>query len=144
MSEFNVSYLIRLKEESGLTLATIADRSNVPIGTVKRIFSGTTDAPTLATIADIVETLDGSMNELCGIKIDTKPKEQHSGTCGSCASLASSREAYQHAYEAIKAQHEIELKRVKEYLTIKDRWLFRMFIYCVVMTLIYGLLVVFK
>lgn len=142
--ELNVSYLNLLKEQSGLTLAQISERSQVPIGTVKRVFSGSTEAPTLATIVDIVDTLNGSMNELCGIKIDTKPKEQHSGTCSDCASLASSREAYQHAYEAIKAQHEIELKRVKEYLTIKDKWLFRMFVYCIVITVIYGLLAVLK
>lgn len=60
----NLQYLLKLKEDSGLTLEQIASISGVPDSTVKRIFNGKTDNPYFQTIIDIVKSLDGSVDEM--------------------------------------------------------------------------------
>lgn len=64
----NLEYLITLKDKSGLTNEQIAALSKVPESTVTRIFNGKTDNPYFQTIADIVKALDGSIDEMEGIK----------------------------------------------------------------------------
>ena len=57
------SKLNTLKDKSGLTLEQIAEISNVPIGSVKRLFSGHTENPSFQTVADIVTAMGGSLDE---------------------------------------------------------------------------------
>lgn len=61
-------FLRELKAEKKLTTQQIADRSRVPLSTVSRVLSGPTDNPSFATICAIVKAMDGSLDELAGIK----------------------------------------------------------------------------
>lgn len=60
--------LIALKSARNLTNQQIADLSGVPLSTVTRILSGQTENPNIQTIADIVGALDGSMDDILGLK----------------------------------------------------------------------------
>lgn len=67
--------LVALKEARKLTNQQIADLSGVPLSTVTRIFNGQTDNPSFQTIADIVTALDGSLDEIMGLKKPEIPEE---------------------------------------------------------------------
>ena len=56
--------LKELKKEKGLTSKQIAEKTNLPERTIKRIFSGETPNPYLDTIHSIVTVLGCSLNEL--------------------------------------------------------------------------------
>ncbi len=64
--------LIALKSARNLTNQQIADLSGVPLSTVTRILSGQTENPNLQTIADIVGALDGSLDEILGLRYEEK------------------------------------------------------------------------
>ena len=61
--------LKELKKEKGMTVKQIAEMTNLPERTVKRIFSGDTDNPYVDTLHRIVTVLGGSLD---GILADTK------------------------------------------------------------------------
>lgn len=71
--------LIALKSARNLTNQQIADLSGVPLSTVTRILSGQTENPNIQTIADIVGALDGSMDDILGLR-STAQKEPQSHT----------------------------------------------------------------
>lgn len=60
--------LTELKDRGSLTIQDIAQLSNVPEGTVKKIFSGATENPSFQAVCKIVAVLGGSVDELVGIK----------------------------------------------------------------------------
>lgn len=60
--------LKELKDRRGLTNQDIAELSRVPLSTVNRILSGQTDNPYFENVADIVIALNGSLDELVGIR----------------------------------------------------------------------------
>lgn len=55
-----------LKDETKMTYQDIADKSGVPISTVKRIFSGRTPDPGVTTVIAIVEAMGGSADDIKG------------------------------------------------------------------------------
>lgn len=57
-----------LKMSKNLTIQEISEKSGVPSSTVSRIFSGQTDNPSFQNICDIVIAMEGSLDELVGIK----------------------------------------------------------------------------
>lgn len=57
-----------LKDKRGLTIQELADLSQVPEGTVKKILSGSTENPTFRNVCQIVIALGGSVDEMVGIK----------------------------------------------------------------------------
>lgn len=61
-------YLRKLKDKKNITNQELSDLSGVPIGTINRIMAGQTDNPNFQTICDIVIALDGSLDNLVGIK----------------------------------------------------------------------------
>ena len=61
-------YLRKLKDKKIITNQELSDLSGVPIGTINRIMAGQTDNPNFQTICDIVIALDGSLDNLVGIK----------------------------------------------------------------------------
>lgn len=67
--------LIKLKETRKLTNQQISDLSGVPLSTVTRIFNGQTDNPNFQTIADIVMSMDGSLDELLGLEKQYEDKD---------------------------------------------------------------------
>ena len=68
--------LIALKTARNLTNQQIADLSGVPLSTVTRILSGQTENPNIQTIADIVGALDGSMDDILGLKSQAQKEPQ--------------------------------------------------------------------
>lgn len=68
-----IARLKRLKEERGLTNAEIAELSQIPLSTVKRVFSGgddhhSDDHHSFHAITAITLALGGSLDEIAGIK----------------------------------------------------------------------------
>ena len=61
--------LKELKKTKGMTSKQIADETNLPERTVKRIFSGETDNPYVDTLHRIVTVLGGSLDDILA---DTK------------------------------------------------------------------------
>ena len=62
-----IEKLKALKAAKNFTLQRLADESGIPHSTVSRILSGQTDNPTFQTIATLVKTMDGSLDDLAGI-----------------------------------------------------------------------------
>lgn len=57
-----------LREKRKMTNQQISDASGVPLSSVNRVFSGQTDNPGFLMIRDIVIALEGSLDEIAGIK----------------------------------------------------------------------------
>lgn len=62
-------YLKELKESRKLTSQEISTLSNIPLATVSKVLSGSTDNPTFETISKLVVAMGGSIDEMIGIKI---------------------------------------------------------------------------
>ena len=56
--------LKELKKARGMTSQQIADATNIPVSTIKRIFAGETPDPYISTIHRIVTVLGGSLDEI--------------------------------------------------------------------------------
>ena len=100
-----------LKEKRHLTNQQLADLSGVPIGTVNRILSGQTDNPSFQAVCDMVMAMDGSLDEMVGIKEEASPSDKKSA----------SKEIIQ-LYEGIIAD--------------KEKWMLRLFSCCCVLTIV--------
>ena len=107
-----------LKEKRKLTNQQLSDLSGVPVGTINRILSGQTDNPSFQTVCDIVIALDGSLDELAGIR----PKKDS---------------------EAENAKYTPEIEAIyKQMIHSKDKWIFRLFVFsCVIVAFIVFLLI---
>lgn len=68
--------LIALKTARNLSNQQISELSGVPLSTVTRILSGQTENPNIQTIADIVGALDGSMDDILGLKSPAQKEPQ--------------------------------------------------------------------
>lgn len=53
-----------LKDETKMTYQDIADKSGVPVSTVKRIFSGQTPDPGYTTVLSIISAMGGTDDDL--------------------------------------------------------------------------------
>lgn len=69
-----------LKDETKMTYQDIANKSGVPISTVKRIFSGRTPDPGVTTVIAIVEALGGSADDIKGDSLNADNGEHISPT----------------------------------------------------------------
>ena len=104
--------LKELKDKRKLTNQQLADLSGVPVGTINRILSGQTDNPSFQTVCDIVMAMNGSLDELAGIKEPEPPSARNKGPGREVIEL----------YQSIIAG--------------KDKWLHRLFICCCFLTLV--------
>lgn len=59
-------YLVALKETGNFTHEDIANLSGVPLQTVRNIYTGKTPDPRFGTIAKIIISLGGDLNEIVG------------------------------------------------------------------------------
>ena len=59
-------YMNALKESGNFTYEDIANLSGIPFQTVRNIFTGKTPDPRFATIAKIIISLGGDLNEIVG------------------------------------------------------------------------------
>lgn len=104
--------LKHLKDLRKLTNQQVSDLSGVPIGTINRIMSGQTDNPSFQTVCDIVMAMDGSLDELVGIK-----------------------EATPLLQEKKLASNEL-IQLYENMLENKEKWLHRLFICCCCLMLV--------
>ena len=111
-------YLKALKLKKNLTNQELSDLSGVPVGTINRIMANQTDNPSFQTVCDIVIALDGSLDELAGIR----PKKDS---------------------EAENAKYTPEIEAIyKQMIHSKDKWIFRLFVFsCVIAAFIVFLLI---
>ena len=109
-----------LKEKRKLTNQQLSDLSGVPVGTINRILSGQTDNPSFQTVCDMVLAMDGSLDEIVGIK--ETPDEN--------------------AEKKVRANQEI-LSLYESMIASKNQWIHRLFVCCCVLTLVLIFLVVF-
>lgn len=111
--------LQEMKKKSGLSNKEISEKSGVSLSTVNRIMSGQTDVPSYQTICDLVLAMDGSLDELAGIKSKTVAQD------------VGSDEVY---LQIIKDKNRI--------IVDKDRWIKRLFfISCFLVLTLLGLLI---
>lgn len=111
--------LQEMKKKCGLSNKEISEKSGVSLSTVNRIMSGQTDVPSYQTICDLVMAMDGSLDELAGIKKDNIV--QYEGSTGVYV-------------EIIKDKNRI--------IAEKDRWVKRLFfISCALVTVLLCLLI---
>ena len=111
-------YLKALKLKKNLTNQELSDLSGVPVGTINRIMANQTDNPSFQTVCDIVIALDGSLDELAGIR----PKKDS---------------------EAENAKYTPEIEAIyKQMIHSKDKWIFRLIVFsCVIVAFIVFLLI---
>lgn len=105
-----------LKERRKLTNQQLSDLSGVPIGTINRIMAGQTDNPSFQTVCDIVMAMDGSLDELVGIKEETHQEKK------------TANKEIIHLYESMLAN--------------KEKWMHRLFICCcILMAVLIGIVI---
>lgn len=109
-----------LKEKRKLTTQQLSDLSGVPVGTINRILSGQTDNPSFQTVCDLVMAMDGSLDEIVGIK--DLPE-------AGAEKKARASEEILALYEAMIAS--------------KNQWIHRLFVCCCALTLVLVFLVCF-
>lgn len=109
-----------LKEKRKLTTQQLSDLSGVPVGTINRILSGQTDNPSFQTVCDLVLAMDGSLDEIAGIK--------------DLPEVSAERKA--RASEEILAIYETMIAS-------KNQWIHRLFVCCCTLTLVLIFLVCF-
>ena len=59
-------YLIALKETGNFSYEDIANLSGIPVQTVRNIYTGKTPDPRFGTVAKIIISLGGDLNEIIG------------------------------------------------------------------------------
>ena len=59
-------YLIALKETGRFSYEDVANLSGIPVQTVRNIYTGKTPDPRFATVAKIIISLGGDLNEIIG------------------------------------------------------------------------------
>ena len=59
-------YLIGLKDTGNFSYEDIANLSGIPVQTVRNIYTGKTPDPRFATVAKIIISLGGDLNEIIG------------------------------------------------------------------------------
>ena len=111
-------YLKVLKNKKNLTNQELSDLSGVPIGTINRIIAGQTDNPSFQTVCDIVIALDGSLDELAGIRTTAEKESQN-------------------------APNTEILQMYRQLISTKDKWIHRLFIcLCSLVVFILAILVI--
>ena len=98
-------YIMALKEAGNFTFEDIANVSGIPLPTIRNICSGKTPDARFGTIAKIVISLGGDLNELIGYE---KKKEIEVN------STVSLKETYEMRIADITKSCEIRIEEIKE------------------------------
>lgn len=109
-------YILALKEAGNFTFEDIANLSGIPLPTVRNICSGKTPDARFGTIAKIVISLGGDLNELIGYE---KKKEIEVNSTVSLKETYEMRisdliNSYEQRIEDIKALCEMRISDVKK------------------------------
>ena len=97
-------YILALKDACNFTFEDIANQSGIPLQTVKNILSGKTPDARFGTIAKIVTSLGGDLNELVGYE---KKKEIEVN------SMVSLKETYEMRISDIINSYETRIEDIK-------------------------------
>ena len=104
-AEIVAKYLKTLKEKTGLTYSEIADKSGRSESSVKNLFSANVDDPRVDTVAPIVYTLGGSMDEMLN---PGKSKDELKEV-----SVVQLREMYEAQIVAMKETNEAHISNIR-------------------------------
>lgn len=99
-------YIVALKTAGNFTTEDMANISGIPIQTVRNICSGKTPDARFATIAKLVISLGGDLNELIGYE---KKKEIEVN------STLSLKETYEMRMADITKAYEVRIEELKQY-----------------------------
>lgn len=105
-AELVAKYLITLKEKTGLTYETIAEKSGRSESTVKNLCSGKSEDPRIDTVAPVVYALGGSLDEMLN---PGKSKDELKEV-----SVASLKEMYEFQIAAMKESNDEHIKSIRE------------------------------
>ena len=97
-------YLVALKETGHFAYEDIANLSGIPLQTVRNIYTGKTPDPRFATVAKIITSLGGDLNEIIGYE---KKKEIEVN------SMVSLKETYEMRIADIIKSYEERIEDVK-------------------------------
>ena len=98
-------YLSMLKERCGLSYEAIAEKSGIPVSTIKNLCSGKTENPGLDTIRKIVYAMGGSLDEMFNQgKSDEDLKE---------FSIFSLKEMYEYQIAEITKMNETHINNIR-------------------------------
>ena len=97
-------YLTVLKEKSGLTYETIAEKSGRSESTVKNLCSGKTEDPRLDTVAPVIYAVGGSLDEMYTGKSKDAVKE---------ISIASIKEMYEFQLAEYRKTEEAHINNIR-------------------------------
>lgn len=97
-------YILALKDVGNFTFEDIANQSGIPLQTVRNILSGKTPDARFGTIAKIVTSLGGDLNELVGYE---KKKEIEVN------SMVSLKETYEMRISDIINSYETRIEDIK-------------------------------
>ena len=109
-------YILALKEAGNFTFEDIANVSGIPLATIRNICSGKTPDARFGTIAKIVISLGGDLNELIGYE---KKKEIEVNSTVSLKETYEMRimditKLYEERIEDVKALCETRIKDIKQ------------------------------
>lgn len=103
-------YILALKNAGSFTFEDIANQSGIPLQTVRNILSGKTPDARFGTIAKLVISLGGDLNELVGYE---KKKEIEVN------STVSLKETYEMRIADIIKSYEARIEDIKEFCEIR-------------------------
>lgn len=103
-------YIVALKEKGGFTSEDMANISGIPISTIRNICSGKTPDARFGTIAKLVISLGGDLNELIGYE---KKKEIEVN------STVSLKETYEMRISDIIKSYEARIEDVKNFCELR-------------------------
>ena len=154
MNRDELEYLNELRRQTKMTNQQISDMSSVPLGSVCRIMSGHVDDPTFYNMVHIIKAMGGSIDKMVGIAAnESKPvptnrnySEMNKAAISDVYELiyAQASNAYQHTLDACKESYQRAYSSLMESMKTKERWTRIMFIYCAIITVATGALLIFK
>lgn len=103
-------YMIALKDSGSFTYEDIANLSGTPLQTVRNIFTGKTPDPRFATLAKIIISLGGDLNEIIGYE---KKKEIEVN------STVSLKETYEMRISDLIKSYEERIEDVKAFCDLR-------------------------
>ena len=109
-------YLIALKDTGSFSYEDIANLSGIPVQTVRNIYTGKTPDPRFATVAKIIISLGGDLNEIIGYE---KKKEIEVNSTVSLKETYEMRiadliKSYEERIEDVKAFCELRVADVRK------------------------------
>ena len=109
-------YIVALKNTGNFSYEDIANLSGIPLQTVRNIFTGKTPDPRFATVAKIIISLGGDLNEIIGYE---KKKEIEVNSTVSLKETYEMRiadliKSYEERIEDVKAFCELRVQDVQK------------------------------